>query len=421
MAYRNNNAEGGSENSAVSANQTGSGSPFDSIYTFSNSNTSFLTYSTFTKMHGAQSYRFVTSTTSDIAFVQYNEGVPSADASIRFYVCMNSLPASAVRVATIRSSAGTVAGVNIGSNYKPTIVNTSGTAILVAVNALTVGVWYRIEMNVGVRTTSTGIGSLATYVGDSLGPIEPPLSTTVGNFGTSNINGVQIGKVTGTPAVADLSFDDIAFDVGNQNFIGPIPPIEILQESFVGLGIAATRWTVVQGSGAVSQADGKITFTLGSNTDPYTYTYIESPRTYNLANSKIFVECVDFVNPTQGAEQQLVVQLDDQHVITLMFDGNNLGYGYTLPAGAGSTNYKPRDTVQHRWLQIRETNGFIYWETSPDQLQWTTHGSIATPFDVSFVKVRLRAGTWKSVSGPGVASFDNLNIGIAASLPWLHA
>lgn len=419
MSYRNNNAEGGIENSSVNSGQTGSGSPFDTLSVSSTNNTALMTYSTFTKMHGTQSYRVTTSTANDQVYVIYTAGTSNANAAVRFYICVNYFAASAIRIVTVRPSSGGI-GINVNGTNRLQIVDASGSGVFTMNNPLSVGTWYRVELKVSVGTSTTGSATFACYVGDSLSPIEPLFSTTTANFGTTNLTYALFGKVTATTAVTDFSLDDIAFDIGGTNFIGPIPSIEILQDPFTSQGVSSSRWIVQPGDGTIDQSNQKLTFTLASDNGSYTYDYIESSRTYNLTNSKVFVECVDFVNPVQGAEQQFIVQLDDDHAITIMFDGNYLGCGYTLPGGAGSTNYEIRDTVQHRWLQIRETNGTIYWETSPDQVQWTTHNSITTPFDVSFIKVRLRAGTWQSVSNPGIASFDNLNIGVTASLSWLH-
>lgn len=70
----------------------------------------------------------------------------------------------------------------------------------------------------------------------------------------------------------------------------------------------------------------------------------------------------------------------------------------------------PYDPVAHRWWQVREKAGVVYFETSPDGAAWTTFHQMATPFDLSASYLTLSAGGNNS----GVvqtAEFDDFNGG----------
>ena len=70
-----------------------------------------------------------------------------------------------------------------------------------------------------------------------------------------------------------------------------------------------------------------------------------------------------------------------------------------------SATYVP---ATHRWLRIREAGGTLYWDTSPDGTTWALFHSLAAPFAVTALTVRLLAGDWDSPVTPETYTWDNL-------------
>jgi outer membrane biosynthesis protein TonB len=75
---------------------------------------------------------------------------------------------------------------------------------------------------------------------------------------------------------------------------------------------------------------------------------------------------------------------------------------------------------QNSWWRLRHASSTntIYWETSPDGLNWTVQRSIAAQFAITALSVELQAGTWEQETSPGTAIFANLgNAPVPASSP----
>ena len=64
------------------------------------------------------------------------------------------------------------------------------------------------------------------------------------------------------------------------------------------------------------------------------------------------------------------------------------------------------DPGVHRWWQLREQEGVLYWETSADGQTWSQLHATTIPLDASNARLILSAGS--SLSTPSEARFDNL-------------
>jgi hypothetical protein len=78
----------------------------------------------------------------------------------------------------------------------------------------------------------------------------------------------------------------------------------------------------------------------------------------------------------------------------------------------------PYVAEEHRFWQIREQDGTVYWETSADGATWTAQASNSVDTSEVLVRVRLsiRANTAQPVDH--VLMADNLNGGVANDISW---
>jgi hypothetical protein len=108
-------------------------------------------------------------------------------------------------------------------------------------------------------------------------------------------------------------------------------------------------------------------------------------------------------------------------IFSLVKDTNNwfrfVAQGSTLffqskVGGVKSSATVPYSSVQHRFWRFRHdsTNNLIIWETSSDRRAWHVQHASTAEFDIDAVYVELNAGTYKAVSSPGVAVFDNFQL-----------
>jgi hypothetical protein len=72
------------------------------------------------------------------------------------------------------------------------------------------------------------------------------------------------------------------------------------------------------------------------------------------------------------------------------------------------------NAVDHQWLRIRESAGTVYWETSPDSLNWTTQRSKTSGIGaLTSIVINIFSGYWDTEPSVGTALLDNFNFSVA--------
>jgi hypothetical protein len=140
-------------------------------------------------------------------------------------------------------------------------------------------------------------------------------------------------------------------------------------------------------------------------------------RTFTLYEDAIFVEVPSVFSTTSNGETFFQVDLDNQNEIWMYESHGSMTFGFTdngTDTDAGNITYS---ASAHKWWRMREHAGKLYWDTSPDGTTWTNRASHADPsFDLSQLLGDLNAATTgTNPSDPGTASFDNLDVGAAAT------
>jgi hypothetical protein len=129
--------------------------------------------------------------------------------------------------------------------------------------------------------------------------------------------------------------------------------------------------------------------------------------TYDLTASEIRVELVQA--PRTG-QARLRAYLSEGNELSIgLVDGlfrceQQAGSAYTVFLAV------PYDAEAHRWLRIRELNGTVYWDVSPDAFVWNTLYSNPAPFAVTSISPGIFCGTYQPAHAPTIAIFDNLNV-----------
>jgi hypothetical protein len=215
-----NNAEGGSNTTAVTTGNSGgtSGSPWDAVDITSGA----ITYSSTQAYKGSLSYKVDNSGTGN-TFMYWNTA-SSRQVALRFYVYLASLPSAGSRIAAFATSGGTnLCALVMDNAGKMSVYDTAGTIVgSTTTNGLSTATWYRVELKMDNSGGSgSGTATLKTYIGDSgsedtnLG-----LTHTGQNFGTSNVGRAYFGRWTGGSAVGIKYLDDIAVRSATTSFIG---------------------------------------------------------------------------------------------------------------------------------------------------------------------------------------------------------
>lgn len=70
----------------------------------------------------------------------------------------------------------------------------------------------------------------------------------------------------------------------------------------------------------------------------------------------------------------------------------------------------PFDAAKHRFWRIRESAASVYWDTSPDAIDWTPQHEVPTPpVKLDAGVLNIGAGT-QSATNAGEAAFDHFNV-----------
>jgi hypothetical protein len=142
---------------------------------------------------------------------------------------------------------------------------------------------------------------------------------------------------------------------------------------------------------------------------------LQSRHMYRLAGSAVRIEVLDGGQDANAAPQlsfELFITQNSrvrfslyQKMLTASASGN--GQTYNAPSKA----YDPK---AHKWWQIREGAGTVYFEVSPDGTNWTAFGSTTSsvPADLEAARVTISASTFQMMPTNAKIKLDNLNGGM---------
>lgn len=153
------------------------------------------------------------------------------------------------------------------------------------------------------------------------------------------------------------------------------------------------------------------------------YYGIEQLDAFDATDSEAFVEVeVDDASPDELEVEFQYLFDGDNHLWFSIGNGLLRVYQEVANSVLQLTN-APYDPVAHRWLKFVESGGNITWQVSPTGLAgtWTDfYGPVATPLDITNIRVNMDAGCYDTTHGQVIATFDNFNI-INPSVAWLSA
>lgn len=234
------------------------------------------------------------------------------------------------------------------------------------------------------------------------------------------------GTFNATPTPGAAIFDDFLFSIGGAPFPAPVP-VTLLADDFndnVGPPVETTKWVLGYMNGpndpntVVQETGGQLHITPRINVDGVNINGYMTANSFDFHNSWASVEVVQATSSTAGAETYLYVGLDANNWYRIVRgdpppDGK-LYFQWVVNGGAvqESTTKPPYDPVQHRFWRIRHdrVSDWIFFETSPDGVTWTTQHGMPRLFTNVGLKINIAAGTHKLIPDPGTATFDNFQI-----------
>ncbi len=169
------------------------------------------------------------------------------------------------------------------------------------------------------------------------------------------------------------------------------------------------RWQ--DAAGMMEEVQGQLVLTLragnGSN-----FAEVISQQRYDLTECGLAVELV--VAPTQATNAPIATTLrvsrDETNFLSIAVYSDRIYFSVRTQGNTTDVQDVAFDAEQHRWWRVREGNGSVSFETSPDGSVWDLRLAGATPSWIDDVEIAIGGGTWAYIDAPGLAVFDNVNI-----------
>src|SRR5947209_7109210 len=141
--------------------------------------------------------------------------------------------------------------------------------------------------------------------------------------------------------------------------------------------------------------------TSGQHFDGYV-----SAQTYSLTGRRATVEARQV--PSGAAQADLAVGIDSNNWYRIATQSGQIFFQDTVGGTKRSTAITYNATQHHYWrIRHNSATDQILFETSSDNVNWTTQRTVARQLSISAMRVELNAGTSGSVNAPGTAIFDN--------------
>jgi hypothetical protein len=177
------------------------------------------------------------------------------------------------------------------------------------------------------------------------------------------------------------------------------------------------RWSYWNDSPlTVAHEGGQLAFTVPAGAASVSAGY-QTRAYHRMQDSRGFVEVLP-LEVDSGVSFTFTLQTFGRDRWTTTHEGGALVFRMRDALNDYTLASVPYVAEEHRFWQIREQDGTVYWETSADGQAWTAQASASV--DVSAALVRLRLSVYVSTAQPvdHVLMADNLNGGVASDISW---
>ncbi len=130
--------------------------------------------------------------------------------------------------------------------------------------------------------------------------------------------------------------------------------------------------------------------------------------TYSMIDSAVQIKTV--TQPANASQQFLVFNGNEFFRFNIRVAANQLDLDWRNAAAVVSTTTVTFNNVSMAWLRIREQDGIVYWETSPDAITWTIQRQLADPISAAHIgAMSIQISQGQSTSGTPTGTWDNFS------------
>lgn len=261
-----NNAEGGTDGTAVTVANSGgtSGTAFKSVTVDGTGST--LTYSSNQSHLGSLAYS-LNVPTSGHASLTVPDSTSYASGRLRYYLFLNSFPSAGIQHVQVIDQVNNLWYLDMTSAGKLQFVNAVSSVVWTSTNALPTGTWIRVEVSTVAGTSSTnGSFQVSWFLGENTTPVETYSATNVNTGTNGGIKNWNIGKVSTAASfsgyIDDIWVDDGAFGTYVGTSSGPLTVSGTGTTAFSASLVGEKGVASLTGSGQTAFAPSSTTVTV---------------------------------------------------------------------------------------------------------------------------------------------------------------
>jgi hypothetical protein len=233
-------------------------------------------------------------------------------------------------------------------------------------------------------------------------------ATTAGNGGVGGVG--QGGSPDGGQAGQTMS--------GGAPPTSPCGTTAMLADDFED-GALGKVW-YASGSSAVTLQESNGVRSVALPAMEQSWAAFDTRHLYDLRSGAVSLEVVEMVDTSSTAAAFLNVGFHLDYYVSMVQEGGILTFADSLMQVWNVLDEVSYSPSEHRFWQIREEGGTLYWETSADGTNWNVGVSRTLPssFTAALALIEIGALTQGNEAAPGTFRFDNLNGGGVSDVGW---
>ena len=199
----------------------------------------------------------------------------------------------------------------------------------------------------------------------------------------------------------------------------------LLQDDF-NVATLDPHWSVTSTSGGamVVVVPGDLTMPMPANQAAAAFGQVMSRRRHDLLDNRLRFEVVETLAASGGSTLTGAgAYLDSNHWLRFQAIGGKLTFSQRVAGTTTELGSVDLDLVSQRYWQLREGAGTVFWETSPDGVNFSVQAqaSVASLFALDHVRIEMVAQTKGGEAAPGTARFASVNDGLPTEGGWCPA
>jgi hypothetical protein len=177
-----------------------------------------------------------------------------------------------------------------------------------------------------------------------------------------------------------------------------VPGASSLADDFSS-AVLSGSWRPV--NGCIAPQAGEL---VAAPPDSGGYCHVWTSASYHLSCDGVTFEVPQVTASINGAQTYIYVQ-GSGPIVALLLENDTFHFTAEV-----STDKAPYDPAQDLWWKLRESDGTLFFETSPDQVAWRQRLAAPDPFSLDAVTLAIGAGVWQPIVGAGQAHFRCYNM-----------